>query len=180
MEQVADFFTGLLDTSYWPPRWICGEWSDFHGWLYILSDLAIWGAYFLIPLFLIRFIEKKPGVPLPTVFWLFGAFILLCGLTHLLDAIMFYWPAYRLNGLIRFFTAIISWATVIALAKFLPQALKLKTSDEFEKALKDRELAEKLILEKNEELSNINRIMVDRELKIKELKEEINRLENQG
>ena len=138
----------------------------------------IWAAYFLIPVFLIRFIEMKPGIPLPSVFWLFGAFILFCGLTHLIDALMFYWPAYRLNGLLRFFTAIISWATVIALARFLPQALQLKTSNEFEEALREREAAEKSLLEKVKELSTMNELMVNRELKMKDLEEEIARLKS--
>src|SRR6478752_3161432 len=108
MDQLSDFFQNLMQTDNWPPRWFCGKWTDFHGWLYIISDLMIWGAYFVIPIFLIRLIQKRPGLPFPTVFWLFGAFILLCGLTHLVDATMFWWPAYRFNGLIRFFTALVS------------------------------------------------------------------------
>ncbi|WP_262899000.1 hypothetical protein [Fibrella rubiginis] len=41
MEQLYDFFRRLTDMSDWPPRWYCGRWSDFHGWLYIGSDLMI-------------------------------------------------------------------------------------------------------------------------------------------
>ena len=86
MKQITEFFSRLLDTSDWPPRWICGEWSDFHGWLYICSDVAIWLAYFIIPVIIIWFIQRKPNFPFLHVFWLFGAFILLCGATHLIDA----------------------------------------------------------------------------------------------
>lgn len=53
MEQLKDFITNMFSADDWPPRWICGEWSAFHGWLYITSDTAIWLAYFVIPMIII-------------------------------------------------------------------------------------------------------------------------------
>lgn len=123
MDQVIEFFTNILGTNDWPPRWICGKWSDFHGWLYIISDITIWLAYFMIPVILIWFIQQRPHIPFLPVFWLFGAFIILCGATHLIDAIIFWWPAYRLSAIVRFVTAIVSMATVFALVRDLPKAL---------------------------------------------------------
>lgn len=142
MKQIAEFFIELFSTADWPARWYCGIWTDFHGWLYIVSDLAIWAAYFVIPILLILFIKKKPSLPLPKVFWLFGAFILFCGLTHLIDAIIFWWPAYRLSALLRFITAIVSWITIFAIYKYLPVALSLKTTKDFESELLERKKSE--------------------------------------
>lgn len=142
MNQITEFFEKLFSTGSWPARWQCGTWTEFHGWLYIISDVAIWAAYFVIPVFLVQFIRKKPNIPLPTVFWLFGAFILFCGITHLMDAIIFWWPAYRLSAMLRFFTAGISWVTVVAIYKFLPVALALKTSEDFETELFERKKSE--------------------------------------
>jgi two-component system, chemotaxis family, sensor kinase Cph1 len=51
---MGEFFRNLFDTDSWPPRWQCGTWTDFHGWLYIISDLLIWGSYFTIPLIIIN------------------------------------------------------------------------------------------------------------------------------
>lgn len=152
MEPLVDFFRRLTDVSDWPPRWFCGNWTDFHGWLYIASDLTIWLAYMAIPLLLIRFLVLKTGVPLPGVFWLFGAFILLCGLTHLMDAIMFWWPAYRINALIRFLTGVVSIGTVVALVRYFNQALGLRTSEEFEHELTFRQRAMQELSRSNEEL----------------------------
>ena len=59
MSQFYDFFSGLFATGKWPARWHCGQWSEFHGWLYILSDLVIWVAYFLIPYFIFDYMRKK-------------------------------------------------------------------------------------------------------------------------
>lgn len=152
MQEIIDFFTLLFDVQDWPPRWFCGYWSEFHGWLYIISDLTIWLAYFTIPIFILAFVFKKPDIPLPKVFWLFGAFILACGLTHLMDAIIFWWPAYRLSALIRFITAVVSLGTVFALIKFFPMALKLTTSDEFNAEIKKRKAAEEKLQAVNTEI----------------------------
>jgi two-component system, chemotaxis family, sensor kinase Cph1 len=152
MEQVFDFFRRLTDSSDWPARWYCGNWTDFHGWLYIVSDLTIWLAYMMIPLALIRFIMIKKGVPLSGVFWLFGAFILLCGLTHLVDAIMFWLPVYRVNALIRFLTGVVSILTVVALIRYFNEAVGLRTSKEFDHELSYRQLALQELTRSNEEL----------------------------
>ena len=57
MKQVSEFFEQLFSVDGWPARWYYGNWSRFHGWLYIVSDLAIWAAYFIIPVLLVPFSE---------------------------------------------------------------------------------------------------------------------------
>ena len=152
MDQFFEFFQRLTDMSDWPARWYCGRWTDFHGWLYIVSDLMIWLAYMAIPLVLIRFILIKKGVPLKRVFWLFGAFILLCGLTHLLDVLMFWYPAYRINALVRFITGVVSIFTVLALIRYFNEAVGLRTSTEYDRELSYRQLALQELTRSNEEL----------------------------
>ncbi|MVM30063.1 two-component sensor histidine kinase [Spirosoma sp. HMF4905] len=152
MEQVIEFFSHLTDTSDWPPRWFCGRWTDFHGWLYIISDLMIWLAYMVIPLVLIRYLFVKKGVPLPGVFWLFGAFILLCGLTHLIDVVIFWIPVYRISALVRFVTGVVSVATVVALFRYFDEAVGLRTSKEYEHELLFRQQAVTELTRSNEEL----------------------------
>ena len=152
MNEIIDFFRHLTDTNDWPPRWFCGRWSDFHGWLYIISDLMIWLAYMVIPLVLVRYLFVKKGVPLPGVFWLFGAFILLCGLTHLIDAVIFWMPIYRISALIRFLTGVVSVATVVALFRYFDVAVGLRTSGEYEHELLFRQQAVQELTRSNEEL----------------------------
>ncbi|CCG98389.1 histidine kinase [Fibrella aestuarina BUZ 2] len=152
MQELIDFLSRLTDTRDWPPRWLCGHWTDFHGWLYIGSDLTIWLAYMGIPLILLRFIFIKKGIPLPGVFALFGAFILLCGTSHLVDATMFWWPAYRFNALVRFLTAIVSVATVFALIRYFNEAVGLRTSSEYERELAIRQQILQELSRSNQEL----------------------------
>src|SRR5579863_4559582 len=132
MDQIVDFFIHLFDSSDWPPRWHCGRWTEFHGWVYIISDLLIWSAYFSIPAVIIRYISKKQGIKFVRLYFLFAAFILACGATHFLDAIAFWIPVYRLNALVQLITGVISWVTVFYLVKLLPTAFSLKSQKELE------------------------------------------------
>lgn len=142
MNQVIDFFRKLLDTSDWPPRWHCGKWTEFHGWLYIISDLLIWSAYFAIPLIILKFVSRKAKARFVRAYFLFAAFILACGSTHLLDAITFWFPAYRLNALVRFITGVVSWTTVFYMVKIMPEAMRLKTTEELEYEVQERRKVE--------------------------------------
>ena len=138
MYQVVQFFTQLFSAEGFPPRWFCGAWTPFHGWLYILANLGIWSAYFTIPLALVYIVRKRTDLPFVKLFWLFAAFILTCGITHFLDALMFWWPAYRLTGLMETITAIVSWATVFAILPVIPQVLLLKSPTQLEQDIQER------------------------------------------
>ncbi len=149
---LANFFSKLFDTSDYPARWRCGNWSTGEGWLHILSDLGVWSAYLAIPLVLVFFLRQRQDLPFRKIFLLFGAFILLCGTTHLMDAAVFWWPAYRLAGLIKLITAIVSWATVISLFSVLPEALKMRSPEELEREVAARRLAEEELMQANSAL----------------------------
>ncbi|MBI2424151.1 MAG: HAMP domain-containing histidine kinase [Candidatus Hydrogenedentes bacterium] len=126
MFDISQLSAGLLfDTSGFPPRWQCGQWSSLLGWLHISSDVLIWGAYMAIPIVIVSFVLRRPDVPFPRVFWLFGAFIVACGSTHLIEASIFWWPNYRLSALAKILTALVSWLTVVALIRTIPLALRL-------------------------------------------------------
>lgn len=125
MNSAAGFLGRLFDTSDFPARWSCGNWSEGLGWLHISSDLLIFGAYMAIPASLALVAGRRRDLPLRPILWLFVSFILFCGLTHLIEAIIFYEPVYRFAGLMKAATALISWATVIALVRVLPEALSL-------------------------------------------------------
>ena len=124
---MGEFFTKLFDTSDYPARWNCGNWSDAEGWLHILSDIGIWSAYTAIPIVLLYFALKRQDFPFTRLFGLFAAFILLCGSTHLIEAIIFWSPIYRFSGLLKLATALVSWATVIVLIRYMPRILQLPT-----------------------------------------------------
>ncbi len=156
-EQIVEFFQGLGSTSKWPARWHCGYWSDFHGWMYIISDLMIWLAYFLIPLVIVRYALKRKNVQFYKAYILFAAFILLCGTTHFLDALMFWVPVYRINAVVRLITGIVSLFTVYHLIKLLPTAFKLRTTADLEAEIQQRKKTELQLEAANLQLEQSNK-----------------------
>jgi PAS domain S-box-containing protein len=122
---MGEFFSKLFDTSDYPARWSCGNWSAGEGWLHILSDIGTWSAYTAIPIVLLYFTFKRNDFPFTKLFGLFAAFILLCGTVHLVEAVIFWYPIYRISGLLKLATALVSWVTVIALIRYTPQVLHL-------------------------------------------------------
>src|SRR5262252_52985 len=143
---MLDFLMHLFDTSDFPARWHCGNWTAGHGWLHVLSDLGVWSAYVAIPCVLGYYALRRKDIPFRTIFLLFGAFILACGTTHLMEAIIFWWPAYRLAGVIKLFTAIISWTTIIALIQVVPKALALRSPEALQREVDARVVADEALL----------------------------------
>jgi two-component system, sensor histidine kinase and response regulator len=64
-----------------------------------------------------------------------------------MEAVIFWWPAYRLAGLIKLVTAVVSWATVIAV---VPRALALRGPVELEREAAGRRRAEERFRETEE------------------------------
>ncbi|MBV8265353.1 MAG: response regulator, partial [Planctomycetaceae bacterium] len=157
---MMDFLAHLLDPSGFVPRRLCGAWTSQLVWLHNLSDTLIWLAYLAIPLILIYFVRRRRDVPFRWMFWMFGIFITSCGLTHLLEVVVFYVPIYRFIGVVKLATAFASWATMIALIPTVPKALALRSPEELEREVAERrraeEAAEAASRAKGEFLANIS------------------------
>ena len=167
MKDIADFFRQLMDSSDWPPRWHCGKWTEFHGWLYIVSDLLIWSSYFAIPVVILKYISRKQNARFIRLYFLFAAFILACGATHFLDAVAFWVPLYRLSALVRLITGIISWITVFYIVKYLPLAVSLRPMKELEQEIEQRQKAEEQFRSLN---AKLDRLVMSRTAEISDYK----------
>jgi len=128
----------LFDSSEFTPLWKNGIWPPGLGWLHIGSDLAIWVACILIPCLFCYYMIGRKDVPYRRILLLCIAFLVLSGLTHLMDAALFWWPAYRLSGLLKLLTAVASWATVFALVRMTPQLLAQRSPFALEKDVAQR------------------------------------------
>ena len=184
---MGEFFRKLFDTGDFPARWHCGNWTAGHGWLHVVSDLAIFGAYVAIPVTLLALVARRPDLPFPRVFWLFGAFILFCGLGHLIEATIFWRPWYRLSGVVKAMTAVVSWATVFALTPVFRRAIELpglaQDNDRLRTEVEARrrteaalEVQAEELQRHNAELASFARSVIDREERLISLKEEVNEL----
>ena len=107
--------------------------------------MLIWLAYVSIPVTLVWFTRRRPDIPFPWVFWMFGAFIIGCGTTHLMEVITSFTPVYRLSGVIKLLTAAVSLATAAALVPLVPKALSLRSPRELELEIDQRRRAEEAL-----------------------------------
>lgn len=121
------WFHWPFDTNGFVPHWQGGLWSSELGWLHIISDVVICLACLAIPALIIVLLKRRRDIPFPAILWLFAAFLVACGTTHLLDALVFWDPVYRLAGLAKLFAAIISWISVFALIAKFPRILTMRT-----------------------------------------------------
>ena len=69
-----------------------------------------------------------------------------------MEAIIFWHPVYRLAGVIKLLTAIVSWGTVVALVPIIPKALAMRSPDELEREIAARKQAEDALQRANAEL----------------------------
>ena len=124
----------LFDPSGLTPHGFCLVWEPWLIWTHAASDVAIGLAYFSIPLALAAFARRRRDLAFRPVFWLFAAFILLCGTGHWLDLLTLWVPAYRAEGLVMAATAAVSVLTAIALWRLLPRALALPSPAQLQEA----------------------------------------------
>lgn len=137
----------LLSPDQYIPHGHCYLWQTPLVWLHIVSDFLIAIAYFSIPIMLIYFVFKRSDVPFSRVFTLFGTFIILCGVGHLLEIWTLWHPAYWLSGVEKALTALVSCYTALCMVELLPRFLALRTPEQLE--VINQEL-ERLLIEQKE------------------------------
>jgi signal transduction histidine kinase len=124
----------LFDPSGLTPHGFCLLWEPGLLWLHALADICVGLAYFSIPAALFVFLRRRPDLVFRPVFWLFAAFILLCGGGHFIEVLTLWVPAYGIEGLVKAATAVVSIITAIALWHLLPDALSLPSPSQMRDA----------------------------------------------
>ncbi|MEG4496390.1 MULTISPECIES: PAS domain S-box protein [unclassified Microcoleus] len=124
---IWNFLNKLLFTGHYIPQGHCYLWQRELVTLHIVSDSIIALAYYSIPLSLIYIITQGKDLPFRNIFWLFAAFIISCGTTHIMEVWTLWHPVYWVSGSLKIITAAISAYTAFSLIPLVPQALTLVT-----------------------------------------------------
>jgi signal transduction histidine kinase len=155
LELLNNFFL----TKQFIPHGHCYLWKPGLVWLHIVSDSLIGLAYYSIPITLVYFVRKRHDLPFNGIFLLFGAFIVACGTTHLMEIWTLWHPTYWLSGAIKAITALVSVYTALELVPLVPKALALPspaqleaTNQELLHQITQRQLAESALQLANDEL----------------------------
>lgn len=138
-----DTIGSLFSNPAFMPHGHCYLWIPKILWLHVISDGLVALAYILIPITLIYFVYQRKDLEFQPVFLLFGAFILLCGGTHIFNLWVIWNPDYTEQGILKFLTGVVSIFTAYALWKIVPQALALPSPTQLEKARAEAEEANK-------------------------------------
>lgn len=124
----------LIDHASFMAHGYCLLW---HPWLVALfagSDLLIFIAYSVIPIALFQFLRRRPGLGYRHLVGLFAAFIMLCGLTHLIAVFTLWIPIYPLLGVVKLLTAIVSLVTAAVLFPLVPKLAALPSPHDLQEA----------------------------------------------
>ena len=152
---------GILLAEFFIPHGHCYLWKPELVGLHIVSDALTALAYYSIPLMLVYFVVKRRDVPFNWIFLLFGAFIISCGTTHIMEIWTLWHPNYWLSGLLKAFTAAVSLYTACQLVGLLPQALAMPSAAQFEAVIteiKERQQAEAALLREKTHLALAQKI----------------------
>jgi hypothetical protein len=145
----------LFDATRFMTRGHCGPWSESLKPAYIASNLLIAIAYLILPLGLLQIWRKRRHES--DFHWIllcFAAFISACGITHLCDVAVFWWPCYRLFTLVSAITATLSVGTALTFPWVLPILLALPSPERFERVTRDLERNVRL---KDAAIADLNR-----------------------
>jgi two-component sensor histidine kinase len=124
----------LIETAAYMPHGYCLFWQPWLVALFAGSDLLIFLSYSAIPLALMIFLRRRPDVRYRHLVALFAAFILLCGLTHLVSIITLWIPVYPLHGLVKLVTGVVSMTTAVVLFLLIPALVKIPSPQQLEQA----------------------------------------------
>ena len=123
----------LLAVKGYMPHGYCINWSPPLVWTLVVSDIVTFLSYSSMPVALVYFARRRRDFPYRWLLWLFAAFIIACGSTHLMDAIVLWEPIYGLDALLKAITAVASLITAVVLWPLIPRALKLPSPDQLKR-----------------------------------------------
>lgn len=128
-------FSQLFKDASFLPHGFCLLWDPWLIGAHLFSDLAIFIAYAAIPVAIYLYLRKRPNFEMNNLAWLFGLFILFCGLTHLASAVALYQPIYEAQAAIKIITAGVSLATAFVIFPLIPKALAIPSPDDLQKVI---------------------------------------------
>ncbi|MEW5854365.1 MAG: ATP-binding protein [Myxococcota bacterium] len=122
---MLDALLEALSPQSFMPHGHCYLWTPGLVWLQVLTNVAIGLAYFAITATLLILVRRIRDLPFQWMYLAFAVFIVTCGVTHFMDVLVIWHPAYWVDGGVRALTAVASVATALLLPPLVPKAVAL-------------------------------------------------------
>lgn len=125
MTWLHDAVGWLFDTGRFSPRMTCAGLSPTLAWVLAASNAVTFAAYVALSYNFGVLIRRRHDRSLAPIFWLLGAFVLFCGMTHAGAVLVTWWPAYRFDALLELATASISVVAAVTTAVYTPRVMRV-------------------------------------------------------
>lgn len=123
------FFDRIFDGSFMP-HGHCFLWREDLLFLHVAGDLTTALGYILIPFVLVRLVIVQDDLRFNSIFLLFAAFILFCGLTHIINVLNIWHGYYYIEGGAKVANGLISITTAIVLWRLVPVMVALPSRND--------------------------------------------------
>lgn len=134
-----DVLNRIFDGSLMP-HGHCLLWRSDLLFLHVTGDILTALAYFAIPATLVYLVRKREDLVFNWIVLLFAAFILFCGITHVISLVNIWHGFYFLEGVAKLATGLVSILTAIMTWRLLPHAIAMPSRESL--VAKNQELAE--------------------------------------
>ncbi len=134
MDGLTTFFKikGLMPHGY------CLIWNPLLLVVHVLSDFLIFIAYMIIPSIILHVKNRRNDQGINNLYTIFFLYILFCGITHSINMLVLWYPAYGIEGIMKFLTAIASITAAVFLYREKESLIKLDSPVQLE--IKNKEL----------------------------------------
>lgn len=122
---MLDLVDSFFETTSFMAHGYCLMWRSDLIALHAISDAVIFLSYFIIPVAIFYFVVRRQDLAHKGILWLFAAFILACGATHLIGLATLWQPIYGVEGVVKAATASVSAFTAVVAWFVIPKALLL-------------------------------------------------------
>ena len=107
---------------------------------YVVSEVLTFLVYSLVAAAFATYLRHRHVRVLSRIFVMLSLVFSLCGATHLVGLLMFAWPAYWFDAILRLISAGVGVAALILIVRNLPRIMKMP------RAGKESELYEEIYL----------------------------------
>jgi diguanylate cyclase (GGDEF)-like protein len=145
------FIDKIFDGSFMP-HGHCFLWREDLLFMHVAGDVTTALAYILIPFVLVRLVIVRDDLRFNAVFLLFAAFILFCGLTHIIAVVNIWHGYYYIEGGAKVATGLISITTAIVLWRLVPAVVAMPSRHDMAVKVVELQQARDALAENNRSL----------------------------
>lgn len=173
MHEFSQWISQVLSTEDFMTRGLCGHWSPTYRALAIVCELVFGVSYMAIPpaLVFLWFLKRRVYGRASLILLGAATFVFWCGISHLCQVAVWWWPAYRLFTLLLIPGALSSIVFVFHLPAAMWHIVQLPMPSQLLTAIEASEAANAELAAANADLKRKQRAMQATIIRLERAKE---------